>query len=48
VQYYDETFILLDETGDHIVSREDLIEWIGDNPNIYTGEYGVGITMPLA
>ena len=48
VQYYDETFIILDETGDHIVSREDLIELIGDNPNIYTGEYGVGITMPLA
>jgi len=39
--YYDETFILLDETGDRIISREDLIDLIGENPNIYHGEYGV-------
>lgn len=47
VKYYDETFILLDETGDHIVSREKLIELIGDNPNISDEEYGVGIDMPM-
>lgn len=46
VEYYDETFILLDETGDHIVSREDLIELIGENRNISDEEYGVGIAMP--
>ena len=48
MEYYDETFILLDETGDHIVSREELIELIGDNRNIYHGEYGVGMEMPMA
>ncbi len=47
VEYYDETFILLDETGDHIVSREDLIELIGENRNIFDVEYGVGIEMPM-
>lgn len=47
VKYYDETFILLDETGDHMISREKLIELIGDNPNIFDGEYGVGIDMPM-
>jgi hypothetical protein len=42
LEYYDETFILLDETGDHIISREELTELIGQNRNIYYGEYGVG------
>lgn len=46
-EYYDETFILLDETGDHIISREELIELIGDNQNISDEEYGVGIEMPM-
>ena len=46
-EYYDETFILLDETGDHIISREELIELIGDNQNISYEEYGVGIEMPM-
>ena len=47
MEYYDETFILLDETGDHIISREDLIELIGENSNISHEEYGVGIEMPM-
>ena len=47
MEYYDETFILLDETGDHIISREELIELIGDNQNISYEEYGVGIEMPM-
>ena len=48
MRYYDETFILLDETGDHIISRENLIELIGENRNISYEEYGVGIDMPMA
>lgn len=47
LEYYDETFILLDETGDHIISREELIKLIGDNQNISNKEYGVGIEMPM-
>ena len=47
MEYYDETFILLDETGDHIISREELIELIGPNSNISYEEYGVGIEMPM-
>lgn len=47
MEYYDETFILLDETGDHIISREDLIKLIGENTNISHEEYGVGIVMPM-
>ena len=47
VRYYDETFILLNETGDHIISRENLIELIGDNPNISDEEYGIGVAMPM-
>lgn len=47
MEYYDETFILLDETGDHIISREELIELIGDNRNISYKEYGVGIELPM-
>lgn len=48
VEYYDETFILLDEAGDHIVSREELLDLIGENRNISYEEYGVGIDMPMA
>ena len=47
VEYYDETFILLDEAGDHIVSREELLDLIGENRNISYEEYGVGIDMPM-
>lgn len=45
LEYYDETFILLDETGDYTVSREELIELIGDNHKIFDGEYGVGMMV---
>ena len=45
--YYDETFILINEDGDYIISREELIERIGYNRNIYSGEYGVGIPQPM-
>lgn len=38
--FYDETFILLEENGDRVISREDLIELIGENPNISNEEYG--------
>ena len=47
LEYYDETFLLLNETGDHIISREELVALIGENPNISNGEYGVGIDMPM-
>ncbi len=45
-QYYDETFVLLEESGARIVSREELTRLIGENTNMYYGEYGVGIEMP--
>lgn len=45
-QYYDETFILLDDCGARIVSREDLIALIGENPNISEDAYGTGFTVP--
>ena len=47
VEYYDETFILLDETGDHLVSREDLLALVGENRNISEQAYGVGIQIPV-
>ena len=47
MEYYDETFILLEVTGDHIISREELKEQIGENPNISEEAYGVGIPMPM-
>lgn len=46
IEYYDETFILLDETGDHLISRDELIELIGNNRNISYEEYGIGVEMP--
>ncbi len=42
-KYYDETFLLVDETGETIISREELIELIGKNDRIYQESYGVGI-----
>ncbi len=47
MQYYDETFILLEDSGAMIVSREALISLIGDNRNIWYGEYGVGEPIPV-
>ena len=47
LEYYDETFILLDKTGDHLISKEELILRIGDNPNISDVEYGVGVSVPM-
>ncbi len=41
--YYDEMFILLENGGDRMISREELIELIGDNPNISKVEYGTNI-----
>ena len=41
--YYDEMFILLENGGDRMISREELIEIIGDNPNISKVEYGTNI-----
>ncbi len=38
--YCDETFILLDEKGDRVVSREELISLIGKNKNISDYKYG--------
>ena len=48
VQYYDEMFILLDEDGDHLIAREDLIARIGENGNISSQEYGAAIAIPMA
>ena len=47
-ELYDETFILLDEAGDHIISREELIELIGENQNISNQNYGypLEVTVP--
>lgn len=47
LEYYDETFILLDKAGDYLVSREELIELIGKNPYIYLAPYGEQIAMPM-
>ncbi len=47
IHYQDETFILLDSRGAKKVSREKLIELIGENPNIYRGEYGAEIIEPM-
>ncbi len=44
-EYYDETFILLEENGPRLVSREQLIDRIGRNVNISYDEYGVGYTI---
>ena len=46
-EYYDETFIILDTAGDRVVSREELRELIGENQNIYYGQYGVGVERPM-
>ncbi len=45
--YYDETFILLDASGARVVSREELIELIGENQNIHYGEYGEKQEIPM-
>ncbi len=47
MQYYDETFVLLEGSGARIVSREELISLIGKNPNIGDNEYGVGYPVPV-
>lgn len=47
IEYYDETFILLHETGDYIISREDLIKLIGQNHNISNKKYGEAISRPM-
>ncbi len=47
MENYDETFLLLDETGDYIVSREELIGLIGNHQNIFRWEYGAGMLMPM-
>ncbi len=46
-EYYDETFILLEEGSARAVSREELISLIGENQNIYPYEYGVPNELPL-
>lgn len=47
LEYYDEMFILIDGTGDHLISRGDLMELIGQNRNISSLPYGEGQIMPL-
>ncbi len=40
IRYMDESFILLEKERARLISREELIALIGENRNIYTGEYG--------
>ena len=48
VQYYDDNYVLYDMSSESAaeISRDDLIELLGER-NVYTGEYGLGILMPM-
>ncbi len=45
--YIDESFMLITESGEKSVSREELIAIIGYNENISYEKYGVGVEMPM-
>lgn len=49
VQYYDDSYILYDMTESTAVniSRDDLVNIVGTR-NVYSGQYGSGIVMPMA
>ncbi len=47
MEYRDESFILLTENGAKNVSREEITALIGENDNIFYGEYGVGMEIPM-
>ncbi len=44
-QYFDESFFLLTEEGAKLISREDLINLIGENQNISHYKYGTSATV---
>ena len=48
VQYYDDSYVLYDmaESTAREISRDDLIEIVGTR-NVYMGEYGLGIEIPM-
>ena len=48
IQYYDDSYVLYDMTAGSAtdISRDDLIAIVGTR-NVYTGEYGKGILMPM-
>ena len=48
IQYYDDSYVLYDMTAGTStdISRDDLVAIIGTR-NVYMGEYGVGIAMPM-
>lgn len=48
IQYYDDSYILYDmaASGAAVMSRDDLVEIVGKR-NVYMGEYGLKIEMPM-
>lgn len=48
LEYYDETFLILEGDGSRPVTREELIALIGKNPNMATVPYGEGMELPMA
>ncbi len=48
IQYYDDAYVLYDMSADTAtdISRDDLVNIVGTR-NVYMGEYGVGIEMPM-
>lgn len=48
IQYYDDTYVLFDMSAGTAadISRDDLVNIVGER-NVYMGEYGIGIEMPM-
>ena len=48
IQYYDDAYILYDMSSGTAteISRDDLVKIVGTR-NVYMGEYGIGIEMPM-
>ncbi len=48
IQYYDDSYVLYDMTESTAtdISRDDLVKIVGTR-NVYMGEYGIGIEMPM-
>ena len=48
IQYYDDSYVLYDMTAGTAtdISRDDLVNIVGTR-NVYRGEYGIGIEMPM-
>lgn len=48
IQYYDDSYVLYDMTAGTAtdISRDDLVNIVGTR-NVYSGEYGIGIEIPM-